>query len=262
MPTYLLGRVVSLILSLVAASIVIFLVLEVVPGDPAQFMLGLNATPEAVAALRHALGLDGPLVTRYFTWVLGLLHGDFGISYTYKVPVAGLIAERTPVLTDMDKSDLERLELSLDRESRRKRRHNFKVGGAATVMATSHAASFKAAASAITTAKLSNAGVSMVIPVDSNGINIFELADWTSISHPPRTFRMPLEYKGGHPPAGLEPETSAYISSRGKRGGSSCRRDRSSSQKGTASTAAARRARCSRPGSARAISCTIPSRIT
>ncbi|KQU98990.1 ABC transporter permease [Devosia sp. Root105] len=94
MPSFILGRLVSLILSLVAASIVIFLVLEVVPGDPAQFMLGLNATPEATAALRTALGLDGPLLERYFTWVLGLLHGDFGISYTYKVPVSGLIADR------------------------------------------------------------------------------------------------------------------------------------------------------------------------
>lgn len=94
MPSFILGRLVSLVLSLIAASIVIFLVLEVVPGDPAQFMLGLNATPEATAALRTALGLDGPLLERYFTWVLGLLQGDFGISYTYKVPVSGLIADR------------------------------------------------------------------------------------------------------------------------------------------------------------------------
>ncbi|MBL8592243.1 MAG: ABC transporter permease [Devosia sp.] len=94
MPSFILGRLVSLILSLIASSIVIFLVLEVVPGDPAQFMLGLNATPEATATLRTALGLDGPLLERYFTWVLGLLRGDFGISYTYKVPVSGLIADR------------------------------------------------------------------------------------------------------------------------------------------------------------------------
>lgn len=94
MPAFLLGRFTSLILSLIAASIVIFLVLEVVPGDPAQFMLGLNATPEAVANLRQTLGLDGPLLERYFTWIFGLLHGDFGISYTYKVPVAGLIGDR------------------------------------------------------------------------------------------------------------------------------------------------------------------------
>ncbi len=94
MPSFILGRIVSLVLSLIAASIVIFLVLEVVPGDPAQFMLGLNATPEAVANLRATLGLDGPLLERYVTWVLGLLRGDFGISYTYKVPVSGLIADR------------------------------------------------------------------------------------------------------------------------------------------------------------------------
>jgi peptide/nickel transport system permease protein len=94
MPSFIAGRLISLVLSLVAASIVIFLVIEVVPGDPAQFMLGLNATPEAVATLRHALGLDGSLLERYFSWVLGLLRGDFGISYTYKVPVAGMIADR------------------------------------------------------------------------------------------------------------------------------------------------------------------------
>ncbi len=91
---FVIGRLVSLALSLVAASVVIFLVLEVVPGDPAQFMLGLNATPEAVATLRQTLGLEGSIGERYLSWVLGLLHGDFGISYTYKVPVAGLIADR------------------------------------------------------------------------------------------------------------------------------------------------------------------------
>lgn len=94
MPSFILGRILSLVLSLIAASIVIFLVLEVVPGDPAQFMLGLNATPEAADALRKSLGIDGPLLQRYFTWVFGLLHGDFGISYTYKVPVAQLIGDR------------------------------------------------------------------------------------------------------------------------------------------------------------------------
>ncbi len=94
MSSFLLGRLVSLVLSLVAASIVIFVVIEVVPGDPAQFMLGLNATPEAAETLRQALGLNGPPLERYVTWVLGLLRGDFGISYTYKVPVAQLIADR------------------------------------------------------------------------------------------------------------------------------------------------------------------------
>lgn len=97
MTAYLLRRFVSLALSLVAASLVIFLVLEVVPGDPASFMMGINADPQAVAALRSQLGLDEPIYFRYFTWVFGLLQGDFGISYTYRVPVADLIAERVVI---------------------------------------------------------------------------------------------------------------------------------------------------------------------
>lgn len=97
MPTYLLGRLGSLVGSLVVASIVIFLVLEVVPGDPAQFMLGLNARPDTLAALRAQLGLDQPAVARYFAWVLGMLHGDLGISYTYRTPVSELVVQRLGV---------------------------------------------------------------------------------------------------------------------------------------------------------------------
>ena len=97
MTAYLLRRLLSLSLSLVAASLVIFLVMEVVPGDPASFMMGLNADPEAVAALRTQLGLDEPLPLRYLEWVAGLLQGDFGISYTYRVPVSELIAERVVI---------------------------------------------------------------------------------------------------------------------------------------------------------------------
>lgn len=94
MPSFIAGRFISLALSLIAASIIIFLLLEIVPGDPAQFMLGLNATPEAAEALREALGLNAPPLERYFGWLFGMLRGDFGISYTYRVPVADLIADR------------------------------------------------------------------------------------------------------------------------------------------------------------------------
>jgi peptide/nickel transport system permease protein len=97
MPAYLLGRLISLVLSLIAASIVIFFVLEVVPGDPAQFMLGLNAEPDTLAALREQLGLDQPIFVRYFGWIFGMLHGDFGTSYTYRVPVSELIVARLGV---------------------------------------------------------------------------------------------------------------------------------------------------------------------
>ncbi|MEX3016688.1 ABC transporter permease [Gymnodinialimonas hymeniacidonis] len=91
---YLLIRALSLSLSLIVASIVIFAVIEVIPGDPAAFMLGLNATDEAIANLRAELGLGGSLVERYFAWIGGMLQGDFGTSYTYRVPVAELIADR------------------------------------------------------------------------------------------------------------------------------------------------------------------------
>src|SRR5262245_55937240 len=94
MPAFIAGRFISLALSLLAASVVIFIVLEVVPGDPAQFMLGLNATPEAAQALRESLGLNAPPVERYFTWLFGLFRGDLGISYTYKIPVSDLVGER------------------------------------------------------------------------------------------------------------------------------------------------------------------------
>jgi peptide/nickel transport system permease protein len=91
---YALGRLTSLIISLIVASIVIFAVIEVIPGDPAAFMLGINARPDTIAALRTEMGLDQSVVTRYFDWVTGLLRGDFGQSWTYKTPVAELIADR------------------------------------------------------------------------------------------------------------------------------------------------------------------------
>lgn len=91
---YAVGRLTSLIISLIVASIVIFAVIEVIPGDPAAFMLGVNARPDTIAALRAEMGLDQPLITRYLDWVTGLLRGDFGQSWTYKTAVSELIADR------------------------------------------------------------------------------------------------------------------------------------------------------------------------
>ena len=96
MTRFLLGRVLSLVLSLVGASLAIFAAVEVIPGDPAAFMLGLNAEPEAVAALRRELGLDGSLIERYLSWAGGLLTGDFGVSYRTHEPVLGAILSRLP----------------------------------------------------------------------------------------------------------------------------------------------------------------------
>ena len=97
MQRFLLRRLVSLALSLLAASLAIFLVIEVVPGDPASYMLGLNASPETVAALRDQLGLNAAPPARYLAWLGGMIRGDFGISYTYKVPVADLVLQRLQV---------------------------------------------------------------------------------------------------------------------------------------------------------------------
>ncbi|PYE41394.1 peptide/nickel transport system permease protein [Rhizobium sp. PP-F2F-G20b] len=93
----LLRRFASLFLTLLAVSALIFLVVDVLPGDPAAIMLGTSATPETLEALRRELGLDQPLVLRYLSWLGGVASGDLGNSYTYGVPVAGLIAERLAV---------------------------------------------------------------------------------------------------------------------------------------------------------------------
>jgi peptide/nickel transport system permease protein len=91
---YTLKRLLSLILSLAVASLVIFTVIEVAPGDPASFMLGMNAQPETLAALRTELGLDASKSARYIAWVTGMLTGDFGTSYTYRTPVADMVQQR------------------------------------------------------------------------------------------------------------------------------------------------------------------------
>ena len=91
---YLLKRSGSLLATLLVASLIVFVVIEVVPGDPASYMLGMNAQPDTVAALRTELGLDQSRVARYLSWVSGMLQGDFGRSYTYRTPVAEMVAER------------------------------------------------------------------------------------------------------------------------------------------------------------------------
>jgi peptide/nickel transport system permease protein len=97
MVAYALQRLLILVATLVFASLVIFGVLEILPGDAAQTMLGTSATPESVAALAHKLGLDKPFWLRYFDWISGAATGDFGLSYTYNSPIAPLIWERLKV---------------------------------------------------------------------------------------------------------------------------------------------------------------------
>ncbi len=94
---FLLRRLVQFIATLLAISIVVFSVMNVLPGDPALTILGLDANEEARLALTRELGLDAPAWQRYLDWIAGALVGDFGTSYSFDVPVAGLIAERLPL---------------------------------------------------------------------------------------------------------------------------------------------------------------------
>lgn len=97
MISILLRRIASLIVTLTVVSLLIFTVMNLLPGDPAAIMLGTSATPETLAAFRAQMGLDEPLIVRYLAWLAGVLQGDLGQSYTYGVPVAGLIVERLAV---------------------------------------------------------------------------------------------------------------------------------------------------------------------
>ena len=97
MIVWLARRVVTSALTLLVASLVVFAVMEILPGDPAHLMLGINATDDAIAALRAELGLDRALAVRYLAWLGGMLTGDFGKSFTYSVPVIDLVRERLVV---------------------------------------------------------------------------------------------------------------------------------------------------------------------
>jgi peptide/nickel transport system permease protein len=87
-------RLLTLIATLLGASVVVFLVLEILPGNAAQVLMGADASPEAVQALAEKLGLNQPALARYGDWIGGLLTGNLGESYAYSTPVFELILER------------------------------------------------------------------------------------------------------------------------------------------------------------------------
>jgi len=94
MSVFVLRRFLTLVATLVGASVIIFLVLDALPGNAAQTLMGADASPDAIRALTVKLGLDQPLLYRYAHWIGGMLVGDLGNSYAYGTPVAGLIADR------------------------------------------------------------------------------------------------------------------------------------------------------------------------
>lgn len=78
-------------------SVISFVLLRLAPGDPARLQAGFDAPPEAIEVIRRDLGLDQPWTTQYAIWIGKVLRGDLGVSYTARVPVTTLIAERLPV---------------------------------------------------------------------------------------------------------------------------------------------------------------------
>jgi peptide/nickel transport system permease protein len=87
------GRLLQLVPTTVGALVLVFLLMRVLPGDPAAAMLGTNATPQAVADLRAQLGLDRPLYEQFVDYVVGLVHLDFGRSLAVRTPVSALLAQ-------------------------------------------------------------------------------------------------------------------------------------------------------------------------
>ncbi len=87
----------TLIITLFLVSLLAFFAFQVIPGDPTTKILGTEATEAAREALRAELGLDGPVLTRYFRWLGNFLMGDMGISYSYRMPVTQMLADKLPV---------------------------------------------------------------------------------------------------------------------------------------------------------------------
>lgn len=95
--SYLIRRLLTLIITLLLVSVVAFVIVQVIPGDPVQLILGTEAPAEALAEMRAQLGLDRPPLWQYLTWLGRAIRGDLGTSLRHQRPVSLLMAERLPV---------------------------------------------------------------------------------------------------------------------------------------------------------------------
>ena len=91
MALYLLKRLGLALLTLVLLSLIIFFATQVLPGNPGRAILGPFASESAVNALNHTLGVDRPLISQYWTWASGVVHGDLGTSYQFRAPVSSFL---------------------------------------------------------------------------------------------------------------------------------------------------------------------------
>ncbi len=101
MAKYVVKRLLQSILVLLGVSIIVFLIMRVFSADPAPVVLGEHATEEAIAAWRESNGLNEPIVTQYFNFIAGALHGDLGVSYYTHTPVASEIMARFPATIEL-----------------------------------------------------------------------------------------------------------------------------------------------------------------
>ena len=90
-------KLITMIITVLIVTLLVFLAFSVIPGDPALNMLGINATPEKVERLREQLGLNRPLVVRYFEWIFSFAFGDMGKSYSYGTAVRDMIGNKVPI---------------------------------------------------------------------------------------------------------------------------------------------------------------------
>lgn len=101
MVKYIVKRILLMIPIILGISFVIFALLEISPSDAAQIMLGMNATPESLNALRETLGLNDPFLVRYVRYILNALQGNFGVSWRTGLPVLEEIAARLPTTVSL-----------------------------------------------------------------------------------------------------------------------------------------------------------------
>ena len=99
-----------MLLTMLIVSFLAFLAFQIIPGDPTNTLLGSEATPERVAALRSELGLDRPFFVRYFDWIVNFVQGDFGKSYSYSMPVADMLRGKLAVTLLLAANRIDRIE--------------------------------------------------------------------------------------------------------------------------------------------------------
>ena len=94
---YLIRKFLTMLVTVLLVSLIVFLAFSVIPGDPATQMLGTGATPEKVETLRVQLGLDTPVLLRYLKWIRDFFFGDMGVSYTYHTSVKSMLSDKLPI---------------------------------------------------------------------------------------------------------------------------------------------------------------------